>query len=98
MLHMYNVNESIWTMDEDEITCYSENGVKIFSKKPEENQDKKHFEKGSSLLVKKEGKYPRNPEYTMVYDPYNRLFYTFAWFNDGRHFPCPVLVSKDGKE
>jgi hypothetical protein len=50
------------------------------------------------LLVKKEGKYPRNPEYTMVYDPYNRLFYTFAWFNDGRHFPCPVLVSKDGKE
>jgi other hect domain ubiquitin protein ligase E3 len=37
ILHTQNINESIWTMDEDEVTCFSEAGIKIFSKSSSES-------------------------------------------------------------
>lgn len=86
-------------MDEEEVTCYSENGIKVFSKLAGK-EDKKNQEKqlNSTLIVIKKGKHPRNPEYSMIHDPYNRLFYTFCWYNDGHYLPCPVMVSIDPKE
>lgn len=48
--------------------------------------------------MRKQAKHPRNPEYTMIHDPYNEVFYTFSWYNDGHYLPCPILVSKDKKK
>lgn len=98
---MFNVNESIWTMDSDEVTCYSEHGIKIFSKRPllpEEKSKVNEKSFNSTLLCKKDVKHIRNPKYTMVYDPYNKLFYTFCWPAESNYFPCPVFVSKDPKD
>lgn len=68
-------------MDEDEITCYSEVGFKIFSK-----SDKDTHEVSEGLpylrtthLKTIESKLSKNPEYSISYDPYNKLFYTFTW-------------------
>ena len=32
ILTIGNIQESIWTMDKNQITCYSETGAKVFSK------------------------------------------------------------------
>ena len=86
-------------MDQDEITCYSENGVKIFSKFGKDTHfigDKVKLETTHIKTV--EGKFPRNPEFSIVYDSYNYLFYTFTWPTDGAHyFPTPVLIGSDYK-
>jgi hypothetical protein len=86
-------------MDRDEITCYSENGVKVFSK----NEGETHFigdriKLATTHIKTFPAKFSRNPEYTIVYDPYNSLFYTYTWPCDGYHyFPTAVLVSSDYK-
>lgn len=51
----------------------------------------------TTLLKVIETKYPKNPEYNIVYDPYNLIFYTFGWPQEGHYFPASVLVSKDRK-
>jgi hypothetical protein len=33
----------------------------------------------------------------MTFDPYNSMFYTFCWPQDGHYFPSTVLVSSDKK-
>ena len=36
--------------------------------------------KCSTTLIKiLESKFPRNPECNVIYDPYNKVFYTFGW-------------------
>ena len=84
-------------MDEDEISCFSESGLKIFSKSMK-NFKKNPDSKCSNTLVKVlEAKFPRNPECNVIYDPYNKVFYTFGWPPEGHCFPATVLVSKDKK-
>jgi len=99
LLHTQNINELIWTMDEDEITCFSETGFKIFSK-----FDKDTHEISSMPLLKTthlktiESKFAKNPLYSITYDPYNRAFYTFTWPTDGAYyFPTAVLIGSDNK-
>jgi hypothetical protein len=95
---MHNINESIWTMDADEITCYSETGVKVFDKiQKAPAKDAKSPALKSNLIVTKDTKHPRNPEYFILHDPYNKLFYTFAWPLEGHYMPCAVMVSNDKK-
>lgn len=96
IIHIQNVNESIWTMDYEEITCYSETGIKIFSKNPKDE----HLVNGLKTTHVKtvDLKFARNPEYTIVYDPSNEIFFTFHWPTDGAHyFPTSVFVGSDFK-
>lgn len=96
IVHIQNINESLWTMDEEEITCYSEGGIKIFSKSAKDS----HIVDGlkTTHIKTAEGKFPRNPEYSITYDPYNSQFFTFTWPTDGGHyFPTAVLVGSDYK-
>lgn len=86
-------------MDEEQITCFSESGIKIFSKS---SADIHNISENSSLktthLKTFDGKFQRNPEYSISYDPYNRIFYTFTWPTDGGHyFPTAVLIGSDHK-
>ena len=84
-------------MDKKEITCYSETGLKVFSKNMKDfhrHQDSKCF---TTLLKVSEAKFPRNPECNIIYDPYSFMFYTFGWPPEGHYFPSTVLVSKDKK-
>ena len=53
---------------------------------------------GSTLLKTLESKFPKNPEYNIIYDPYNAIFFTFAWPQDGHYFPTIVLTSNDKKQ
>ena len=83
-------------MDNDEITCYSTSGTQIFSKS---EKDMKTVGGLKTTHIKTaEPKYPKNPEFVISYDPYNSIFYTFTWPNDGNHyFPTPVLIGSDYK-
>lgn len=91
-------------MDGSQISCFTEHGVKIFSKSqkdygvisPELFPHNKCSLSGTLLHIKST-RYPRNPEYNIVFDPVHRLFYTFAWHQDGHYFPAPIMVSKDPK-
>lgn len=87
-------------MDEDEITCYSESGFKIFSKYEADSHiatENSHLT--NTHLKTMEGKVQRNSEYTISYDPYNRIFYTFTWPTDGGHyFPTAVLIGSEFKQ
>jgi hypothetical protein len=84
-------------MDNEHITCYSENGVKIFSRNKADFKINPENKLGSCLVKTLESKFPKNPEYNIIYDPYNSLFYTFAWPQDGHYFPTVVLTSNDKK-
>lgn len=84
-------------MDKEHISCYSENGVKIFSKSKADYKPNPETKLSSSLLKTVESKFPKNPEYSVIFDPYHSLFYTFAWPQDGHYFPASVLVSSDRK-
>lgn len=86
-------------MDEDELTCYSESGFKIFSKSEADTHPASEHSPLVTTHVKTlEGKIQRNPEYSITYDPFNRLFYTFTWPTDGTHsFPTAVLIGSDFK-
>lgn len=95
LLAIGNVCESIWTMDREQVTCYSENGSKIFSKLWRDFKKHPESRLGTTLLKVIDSKFPRNPECCIVYDPYCHLFYTFAWPPDGHYFPTAVLVSND---
>ena len=99
LLSIQNINESLWTMDNDEITCYSETGLKIFSKSNKDTHYVGDKVKIQTTHIKNAGeKFPRNPECSIVYDPYNHIFYTFTWPADGNHyFPTPVLIGSDYK-
>ena len=83
-------------MDQEEITCYSEVGIKIFSKNPKDSKEVSGLK--TTHIKTAEGKFPRNPEYFIVYDPCNCLFFTFTWPSDGGHyFPSAVLIGSDYK-
>ena len=84
-------------MDHEHITCYSESGTKIFSKSKKDSKTNIETKLNSTLLKVIEAKVPRNPEYNIIYDPYNNLFYTFMWSPDGHYFPAPVLITTDKK-
>lgn len=85
-------------MDAEHATCYSENGVKIFSRNTADFKVNPDTKLGTTLLKTLESKFPRNPEYNIIYDPYNSIFYTFAWPQDGHYFPTAVLSSSDKKQ
>jgi hypothetical protein len=97
ILLIQNIYESIWTMDKQHITCYSEHGIKVFSKNMKDSHHHQESMLSTTLLKVLEVKFPRNPECNIVYDPYNHLFYTFGWPQDGHYFPTAVLVSHDKK-
>ena len=97
LLVIQNVYESIWTMDKDQISCYSENGLKVFSKDMKDSQKNPDTKLSSTLLKILDAKFPRNPECSVIYDPYNFVFYTFGWPQEGHSFPTGVLVSGDKK-
>lgn len=83
-------------MDQEEITCYSETGIKIFSKNSKDSRLVKGLT--TTHIKTAEGKFPRNPEYCITYDPFNCLFFTFTWPGDGGHyFPSAVLIGSDYK-
>jgi hypothetical protein len=85
-------------MDNEHITCYSENGVKVFSRNKADFKINPESKLGTTLLKTLESKFPKNPEYSIIYDPYNSIFYTFAWPQDGHYFPTVVLASNDKKQ
>lgn len=97
ILMIQNVYESFWTMDHDQVTCYSETGLKIFSKSMKDSHKHEDTKLSTTLLKVMEAKFPRNPECTMIYDPYHSMFYTFGWPQEGHYFPTSVLVSNDRK-
>lgn len=97
-LNLANLVESIWTMDSEHITCYSDNGVKVFSRGRADFKIHPETKLGTTLLKTLESKFPKNPEYSVIHDPYNSIFYTFAWPHDGHYFPAVVLGSNDKKQ
>ena len=97
VLFIQNCYESIWTMDEEHVTCYSENGLKIFSKNMKDFHKHQDTNFSTTLLKVLDAKFPRNPECNVIYDPYNYFFYTFGWPQEGHCFPTAVLVSNDRK-
>ena len=84
-------------MDQDQICCYSDAGLKVFSKDMKNYRRYKETRFSTTLLKVIDIKYPKNPECNIIYDPYNLAFYTFGWPQEGHYFPASVLVSKDQK-
>lgn len=50
ILNINNLFESIWTMDNEHITCYSENGVKIFGRNKGDFKMNAETRLGNTLL------------------------------------------------
>jgi len=98
VLMIQNTFESIWTMDTEHITCYSEHGLKVFSKDMTTLHKHKDTKLQTTLIQVLEAKFPRNPECNIIYDPYNYVFYTFGWPQEGHFFPTAVLLSNDRKK
>jgi hypothetical protein len=66
-------------MDREHITCYSEQGLKVFSKDVKNLHKHKDTKMNTTLIQVLDAKFPRNPECNVIYDPYNYVFYTFGW-------------------
>lgn len=84
-------------MNKEHITCYSEHGIKIFSKDKKNTSKHPDTKLSTTHLKTIDSIFARNPEYNILYDPYNHLFYSFAWPQDGHYFPTALFVSGDKK-